>query len=160
MATEMEKEMELLLNTEKEVKIGNKKVVVHKISMLDSIKLASHLSVIATALIANSDATAKALTMLQVGDNEEEDNSNVRLLGIAQLLAILGTEGADLLGDIIEKCTNLEEEEVAQIPAEDGIDLLFEIYEVNKSFFTKLSQKLEEKVATPKKKRDTKKKKA
>ena len=160
MATEMEKEMELLLNTEKEVKIGNKKVVVHKISMLDSIKLASHLSVIATALIANSDATAKALTMLQVGDNEEEDNSNVRLLGIAQLLAILGTEGADLLGDIIEKCTNLEEEEVAQIHAEDGIDLLFEIYEVNKSFFTKLSQKLKEKVATPKTKRDTKKKKA
>ena len=160
MATEMEKEMELLLNTEKEVKIGNKKVVVHKISMLDSIKLASHLSVIATALIANSDATAKALTMLQVGDNEEEDNSNVRLLGIAQLLAILGTEGADLLGDIIEKCTNLEEEEVAKIPAEDGIDLLFEIYEVNKSFFTKLSQKLKEKVATPKTKRDTKKKKA
>lgn len=160
MATEMEKEMELLLNTEKEVKIGNKKVVVHKISMLDSIKLASHLSVIATALIANSDATAKALTMLQVGDNEEEDNSNVRLLGIAQLLAILGTEGADLLGDIIEKCTNLEEEEIAKIPAEDGIDLLFEIYEVNKSFFTKLSQKLKEKVATPKTKRDTKKKKA
>ena len=160
MATEMEKEMELLLNTEKEVKIGNKKVVVHKISMLDSIKLASHLSVIATALIANSDATAKALTMLQVGDNEEEDNSNVRLLGIAQLLAILGTEGADLLGDIIEKCTNLEEEEIDQIPAEDGIDLLFEIYEVNKSFFTKLSQKLKEKVATPQTKRDKKKKKA
>ena len=160
MATEMEKEMELLLDTEKEVKIGNKKVVVHKISMLDSIKLASHLSVIATALIANSDATAKALTMLQVGDNEEEDNSNVRLLGIAQLLAILGTEGADLLGDIIEKCTNLEEEEIDQIPAEDGIDLLFEIYEVNKSFFTKLSQKLKEKVATPQTKRDKKKKKA
>ena len=160
MATEMEKEMELLLNTEKEVKIGNKKVVVHKISMLDSIKLASHLSVIATALIANSDATAKALTLLQVGDNEEEDNSNVRLLGIAQLLAILGTEGADLLGDIIEKCTNLEEEEIDQIPAEDGIDLLFEIYEVNKSFFTKLSQKLKEKVATPQTKRDKKKKKA
>ena len=160
MSTEIEKEMELLLNTEKEVKIGNNKVVVYKISMLDSIKLASHLSVIATALIANSDATAKALTLLQVGDNEEEDNSNVRLLGIAQLLAILGTEGADLLGDIIEKCTDLEEGEVAQITAEDGIDLLFEIYEVNKSFFTKLSQKLEEKVATPKTKRDTKKKKA
>ena len=158
MSTEMDKELDLILNSEKEVKVGNKKIIVHKISMLDSIKLASHFSVIATALVSNSEATARALTMLQVSDEQEDDGgSNLRLLGIAQLFAIVGNEGADLLEDIIEKCTNLSPEEVETIPAEDGIDLLFDIYDVNKSFFTKLSQKLGERLATQTTKKDTKK---
>jgi hypothetical protein len=42
------------------------------------------------------------------------------------------------------------------ISAEDGIDLLFDIYEVNKSFFTKFMSKLQKKVGKKKGAKKTK----
>ena len=44
---------------------------------------------------------------------------------------------------------NLTDEEAEQIDVDEGIDLLFSIYEVNKGFFTKLSNKLQKKVKKP-----------
>ena len=140
-------EMELLLS-EKERKINDKRIVVKKISLLDSIRLASHLSGIATSIINNSELTASAVAKITYKDEngDVEQTNGVRMLGIAELLGVIGDEGADIVNDLIVKSTNLEDSEVEEISLEDGIDLLFDIYEVNKDFFTKLSNKLQKKV--------------
>lgn len=162
MNTETDKELDLLLNSEKELRFGNKKVIIHKISMIDSIKLASHLSVLANAVVNNSETAARALTLLKYTDTtsseEEASAGSLRLLGLAQILSLIGNEGANIIADIVEKCTNLTYEEIDNFPAEDGLDLLFEIYEVNKSFFTKFSQKLDERMQKSKKSAAKKKK--
>ena len=149
MATEKD-EMDLLIS-EKERKIGDKKVVVKKISLLNTIRLASHLSEIAGRVVQNSELAASAITKLTFSEGENEQQVNgVRLMGIVELLGIIGEDGADIVTDLIVKSTNLTDEEAEQIDVDEGIDLLFGIYEVNKGFFTKLSNKLQKKVKKPK----------
>jgi hypothetical protein len=148
MATEKD-EMDLLLS-EKERKIGDKKVVVKKISLLNTIRLASHLSEIAGRVVQNSELAASAITKLTFSEGENEQQVNgVRLMGIVELLGIIGEDGSDLVVDLITKSTNLTEEEAEEIDTDSGIELLFDIYEVNKGFFTKLSNKLQKKVKKP-----------
>ena len=71
------------------------------------------------------------------------------MMGLVELLGIIGEDGVDIVTDLIVKSTNLTDEEAEQIDVDEGIDLLFGIYEVNKGFFTKLSNKLQKKVKKP-----------
>lgn len=153
-------EMDLLL-AEQERKIGDKRVVVHKISLLDSIRLASHLSVVASNIVENSSLTASALTKITYkDDNDPEQTNGVRMLGIIEMLGVLGDSGAEVVNDLIVKSTNLTDEEVEKIDLEEGVDLLFDIYEVNKDFFTKLSNKLQKKMKKTAATKSTRTKKA
>lgn len=148
MATEKE-EMDLLL-AEKELKIGDKRVVIKRISLLNTIRLASHLSEIAGRVVQNSELSASALSKLTFNDESQAEQANaIRMMGLVELLGIIGEDGADIVTDLIVKSTNLTDEEAEQIDVDEGIDLLFGIYEVNKGFFTKLSNKLQKKVKKP-----------
>lgn len=143
---EVKDEIDLLLS-EKEVKVNNKKVIIHKISLLDSIRLTSKLSNIASKILEDSDATASALTKITFkGAKDDDTNINaIHVVGITELLAIIGEDSASLLEDVIGKTTNMSDDDIDNISAEDGIDILFDIYEVNKGFFTKFMNKLQKK---------------
>lgn len=155
----MDKEMEVLLS-EKELNIGGKRVIVKRIALLDTIRLASHISEVVSVAVNSSEAVTNALYKVAYSgnpevENETEENINgIRVTGILEILGILGDDGTNLLKDLIVKSTNLTDEEAEEIDCVDGIDLVATIFEVNKGFFGKLSNKLKEKL---KKKRSTKK---
>lgn len=155
----MDKEMEVLLS-EKELNIGGKRVIVKRIALLDTIRLASHISEVVSVAVNSSEAVTNALYKVAYSgnpevENETEENINgIRVTGILEILGILGDDGTNLLKDLIVKSTNLTDEEAEEIDCVDGIDLVATIFEVNKGFFGKLSSKLKEKL---KKKRSTKK---
>ena len=136
--------MELLLS-EQEIKVDGKTVIVHKLAMLDTIRLASQMSSLAAAIVNNSDAAANAIGKLAVNSGDANSDNAIRLIGTVEILGLVGEDAADLIQNIIVKSTNLTEDEAELISAEEGIDLLFKIYEVNKSFFKKFLQKLKEK---------------
>lgn len=150
------KEMELLLS-EQEIKVDGKTVVVHKLAMLDTIRLASQMSSIAAAIVNNSDAAANAIGKLAVNSGDLNSDNAIRLIGMVEILGLVGEDAADLIQNIVVKSTNLTEDEAELISAEEGIDLLFKIYEVNKSFFKKFLQKLKEKTQNLVKKKDEEK---
>ena len=145
--TEADKELELLLS-EKEVKFGDKDVVVKKLSMLDTIRIASNLSSVVANMMSNSDAVSGAIA--KIGFKSEDnsgDESMIRVLGFVEILGLIGDEGVDLLKSVIDKSTTLTPQEIEDIDLIDGIDLIQAIYEVNKGFFKKCGKKLEEKMA-------------
>ena len=147
----MDKEIDVLL-AEKEVTVNDKKVIVKRYSLLDTIRLAAHASSIVASVIQDSDKTASAITKLTFEGNNPTENNSIRILGLVEILGIVGEDGVSLLKELLVKSTNLDEDEV------EGIDLVFAMYEVNKGFFTKFMNKLEGKI--PKKKRATKKEKS
>jgi hypothetical protein len=138
------KEMELLLS-EQEIKVDGKVVVVHKLAMLDTIRLASQMSSLAAAIVNNSDTAANAIGKLAVNSGDANSDNAIRLIGMIEILGLVGEDAADLIQNIVVKSTNLDYDEAEAISAEEGLDLLFKIYEVNKSFFKKFLQKLKEK---------------
>lgn len=147
MSNEKEKninEMELLLS-EKEIKVDGKTVVVHRLAMLDTIRLASQMSALASAIVQNSEFASNAIGKLAINSGDENADNAIRLIGIVEILGLVGDDAADLVESIVVKSTNLTEEEAEVISAEDGIDLLFKIYEVNRNFFKKFLAKLKEK---------------
>lgn len=147
----MDKEMEVLLS-EKEIKLGEKKVIVKRIALLDTIRLASHISEVVSVAVNSSEAVTEALYKIGYqGDAESKDSSEdvltgVRITGFIEIFGILGKDGTDLLKELIVKSTNLTDDEAEQVDCVDGVDLLSAIYEVNKGFFGKLSSKLQEKL--------------
>lgn len=149
-----DKELDILL-ANKELKIGDKLVVVKRFSLLDTIRIASHLSSLAGMILNATDATATALNKIMYNPTEEgvseQTVNSIRFMGMLELIGILGEEGADLMADIIAKGTNLDRDEVEEIDAIDGVDVLFTLYEVNKGFFTKFMNKLEKKMPKAKK---------
>ena len=153
----MNKEMEVLL-AEREVTVNDKKIIVKRYSLLDTIRLAAHASSIVASVIQDSDKTASAITKLTFKGNNQIENNSIRMLGLVELLSIVGEDGVYLLKELLVKSTNLDEDEVEEIDLVDGIDLVFAMYEVNKGFFMKFMKKLEKKI--PKKKRETKKEKS
>ena len=153
----MNKEMEVLL-AEREVTVNDKKIIVKRYSLLDTIRLAAHASSIVASVIQDSDKTASAITKLTFKGNNQIENNSIRMLGLVELLSIVGEDGVYLLKELLVKSTNLDEDEVEEIDLVDGIDLVFAMYEVNKGFFMKFMKKLEKKI--PKKKRATKKEKS
>ena len=146
-----DKELDILL-ANKELKVGDKLVVVKRFSLLDTIRIASHLSSIAGMILNATDATATALNKVMYNPTEEgvseQTVNSIRFMGMLELIGILGEEGADLMADIIAKGTR---DEVEEIDAIDGVDILFTLYEVNKGFFTKFMNKLEKKMPKAKK---------
>ena len=157
----MDKEMEVLLS-EKEIKLGDRTVVVKRIALLDTIRLASHISEIVGSVMGNSalfdnavgkilysgrpvqDAEGKEIRY----ENEEtvNDINGIKVLGIVEFIGLIGDDGVDLLKDLIVKSTNLNESEIEDIDCIEGIDLISEIYTVNKSFFEKCMSKLGDKM--------------
>lgn len=136
----MDKEMELLLS-EKEVDFADKKIVVKRFSLLDTIRLASQASGVVAHILSNDEASANALTKLSFTGSTDNETNGVRIMGLLEILSILGDEGIDFIKNCISKSTNLDYEDVEKIDSVDGIDLIFAIYEVNKSFFNKLLDK-------------------
>ena len=144
MSEEKNKEMELLLS-EQEIKVDGKNVVVHKLAMLDTIRLASQMSSLAAAIVNNSEAASSAIGKLAVNSGDANSDNAIRLIGMVEILGLVGEDAADLIQNIVVKSTNLDYDEAEAISAEEGLDLLFKIYEVNKSFFKKFLQKLKDK---------------
>jgi len=149
-------EMELLLS-EQEIKVDGKTVIVHKLAMLDTIRLASQMSSLAAAIVNNSEVAANAIGKLAVNSGDINSDNAIRLIGMVEIIGLVGEDAADLIQNIIVKSTNLTEDEAELISAEEGIDLLFKIYEVNKSFFKKFLQKLKEKTQNLVEKKDEEK---
>lgn len=149
-------EMELLLS-EQEIKVDGKTVIVHKLAMLDTIRLASQMSSLAAAIVNNSEVAANAIGKLAVNSGDINSDNAIRLIGMVEILGLVGEDAADLIQNIIVKSTNLDYDEAELISAEEGIDLLFKIYEVNKSFFKKFLQKLKEKTQNLVEKKDEEK---
>lgn len=163
----MDKEMELLLS-EKEIKIGDKTVVVKRIALLDTIRLATRLSDIVGLMVRSSEAFSEAFYKISYNGRKTEDGNEVkesqndingvRALGLIEILGLVGEDGTDILKDLIVKSTNLDEREAESIDCIDGIDLLFTIFEVNKGFFEKCMNKLKEKIAKKNQKESEKEK--
>jgi len=161
----MDKEMELLLS-EKEIKIGDKTVVVKRIALLDTIRLASHISDVVGRVVNSSTLFESALgkimyngrpekdangNVIEYKDQElQEDIDNIKMYGIIEIFGIIGEDGVDVLKDLIVKSTNMSDEEVENIDCVEGIDIISTIYEVNKGFFVKCMSKLKEKLAKKK----------
>lgn len=159
----MDREMDLLLS-EKELKIGDKKVVVKRIALLDTIRLASHVSDVVSLVLKSSELFSQALYKVtynggDAGDGEkptQSDIDGVRVLGLVEMFGIIGEDGTELLKDLIVKSTNLTDKEVEEIDCISGIDIVSTIFEVNKDFFLKCMSKLKEKMSkfTKKEKED------
>lgn len=156
----MDKEMELLL-AEKELKLGNKKVVVKRLSLLDTIRLTSKISDLVSSALNESNAVGSAIGKITYtgsegsDDNAEISINSIRALGVLELIGILGEDGTELLKEFIIKSTNISDEDAENIDCLEGIELIENIYEVNKSFFVKCMSKLEKKIV--KKEKPTKK---
>ena len=150
---DLKDEMELLLS-DKEATVDGKTVVVHKISLIDSIKMTSYLSAIISNALTNIEAVNSAVAKLMFNSEDERETMQIKAVGVAELLSLVGDDAPEFVGKLIVKTTNISEDDVDNVSAEAGIDLLFDIYEVNKGFFTKFMNKLQKKVG---KKRATKK---
>lgn len=166
----MDKEMEVLLS-EKELTFGDKTVVVKRIALLDTIRLASQISEIVSQVLSNDKIFGNAMGKLLYSGRPEKDKdgndiaydgeetadeiSSIRIMGAVELIGLIGDDGIELLKSLMQKSTNLTAQELENIDCVDGIDIIAEIYEVNKSFFGKCMSKLKEKM--PKKKKGEKK---
>ena len=153
MSENNDKEMKLLLS-EKEFVIGDKTIIVKKLSILNTLRLAQQLSSIASRLVGNPDLGARALAKLTYTpkeDDSESDIAGVRLMGILELFDIAGEDIIDVIRDILVKSTNLTVAEAEELSGEKGLDIMFAIYEVNKDFFMKSLNKLKEKLPKAKK---------
>ena len=155
--SEVKNELDVLL-AEQEIKVDGKVVVVHKLAMLDTIRLASQMSSLASAIVNNSEYAASAIGKFTINSGDAVSDNAIKVIGLVEILGLVGEDAADLIQSIVTKSTNLTEEEAEQISAEEGIDLMFKIYEVNKGFFTKFLKKLQEKAKNLKETKKTTKK--
>lgn len=152
-------EMDLLL-AEREIKLGTKKFIVKKISMLNAIRLTTKLSGVVKRLMEDSEGFSRAISELSyVDENNKATTTSIRLLGFVDLVTMIGDEGVDFIKELIVKSTTMTDEDVEMITLEDSVDLIQNIYEVNEGFFTKFIAKVNEKLAGLKKKLDAEKKK-
>ena len=148
----MDKEMDVLLS-EKDVKVGDKQVVVKRIALLDTLKIASKISDIVSNVVNGSNNFDTSLAkVLFSGKTKDEDGNDIvledtqlnviRIQGVMEIVGIIGDDAIELIRTIIAKSTNLSYEEVDELDSVYGIDLLEAIFEVNKSFFEKCMSKL------------------
>ena len=149
-------ELELLIS-EKELAIGDKTVVVKKISMLDTIRIAASISDLVARVMNDTNAFSTAIAKMMYKEEMAEDGESyglgIQAAGVIELLRIIGDDGVSVIKNIIVKSTNLTGVEVEELDLVDGIDLLITIYEVNKGFFTKCGKRLQEKLGSQKEKK-------
>ena len=152
--------MDMLL-AETEIKINRQVVEVKKFPMLAGIRLTARLSKLVNKVLGDENSVNQFNTAVNAmfvdGANEAETNG-FRLFGVKTLMGLLGDDLIDIISYVISKSTNLTNDEIEDINLEEGLDLLFEIFNVNKGFFTKFSTKL--KALGTEAKKETKKKKA
>lgn len=145
-------EMDLLL-AEREIKVGTKKFIVKKISMLNAIRLTTKLSDVVKRLMEDSDSFSRAMSELSyVNEKDNRATQSIRVLGVIDLISMLGEDGVDFIKELILKSTTMEEEDVEAVSLEDSVDLIEAIYTVNEGFFTKFTKKVNEKLAALKEK--------
>ena len=145
-------EIDLLL-AEREIKVGTKKFIVKKISMLNAIRLTTKLSDVVKRLMEDSDSFSRAMSELSyVNEKDNRATQSIRVLGVIDLISMLGEDGVDFIKELILKSTTMEEEDVEAVSLEDSVDLIESIYEVNEGFFTKFTKKVNEKLAALKEK--------
>ena len=152
-----DKELELLIS-EKELEFGDKQIVVKKISMLDTIRIASSLSDIIVKVMDDSDTFSTAIAKITFESEDGEDVTPIKIMGFLELIGAVGDDGVELLKNIIVKSSNLTPAELEDIDIVDGVDLVSAVYEVNKGFFMKCGKKLMAKMEKKKQKKATKKK--
>ena len=141
-------EMELLLS-DQEVKVNGKTVTVHKFPMLAAIRITAKLSKLVGKAIKDEESASNvetAFNALILGGSDTDDSKAYLAYGIRIFMEMFGEPLVDIISDVIYKSTDLGKDDIETIDLEDGIDLLTAIYEVNKGFFTKFTNKL--KVAT------------
>lgn len=141
-------EMELLLS-DQEVEVNGKTVTVHKFPMLAAIRITAKLSKLVGKAIKDEESVSNvetAFNALILGSSDADDSKAYLAYGIRVFMEMFGEPLVDIIGDIIYKSTDLGKDEIEAIDLEEGLDLLTAIYEVNKGFFTKFTNKL--KVAT------------
>ena len=77
-------EMDLLL-AEREIKVGTKKFIVKKISMLNAIRLTTKLSGVVKRLMEDSEGFSRAISELSyVDENNKATTTSIRLLGFCR----------------------------------------------------------------------------
>jgi hypothetical protein len=152
------KEMDLLLS-EKEMSVGGKMVTVKRIALLDTIRIAAKISDLVAKVLGNPEIFDSALNKIMYRKEEasQEEINGVRMTGIIDLLGLIGDDSVDIIRYIILKSTNMTEEEVENVDCLEGVDLLTEVYKINKGFFVNCWSKLNANL-TPKKKRSKKEK--
>ncbi len=147
----MDKEMELLLS-EKEIEVGEIEVVVKRIPLLDTMRIAAKLSDVLSKVLNNTEGFNLAMYKILYNGNKdnpdetENDKMAIRITGVLELIGLAGDDAIDLLKMVILKSTNLDKENVEKLDPIGGIDLLEAIYEVNKGFFEKCMSKLKVKM--------------
>ena len=144
-------EMELLLS-DQEVKVNGKIVTVHKFPMLAAIRITAKLSKLVGKAIKDEESASNvetAFNALILGGSDTDDSKAYLAYGIRIFMEMFGEPLVDIIGDVIYKSTDLGKDDIETIDLEEGIDLLTAIYEVNKGFFTKFTNKLKE-ATTPK----------
>lgn len=145
----MDKELELL-TSEKEVTVKGKQVIVKKISMLDSIRIASGLSGVVANVLKEDSAFGAALAKITYTPEKGEDDTVIKIMGLLEMIGLIGEDGVNIIKQIISKSTTLTNKEIEDLDLLEGTDLLFDIYEVNESFFEKCGKRLQERL-NPKK---------
>ena len=105
----------------------------------------------------NADEASSAISKLTIAGDDSTAQS-VKLIGMVELISIMGEDSVDFVQDCIEFATNLTHEDIEDLDPDVGVDILMDIYEVNKGFFTKCLNKLKEVMKTDEKKEVTKKK--
>ena len=150
--------MEMLLADTHEVKINGRNIVIKKFPMLAGIRLTSKISNIVSKVVSGDEKTENfntAINALFVNGSTDADTRAFKIFG---LRVLFGDDISDIVSFVISKSTTLSDEEIEEINLEDGLDLLYEIFNVNKGFFTKFSTKL--KALSQEAQKEVKKKKA
>ena len=148
----MDKELELLIS-EKEVTVKGKQVIVKKISMLDTIRIASGLSGIVASVLKEDNAFGVALAKITYTPENGEDATVIKIMGLLEMIGLIGEDGVDMLKQVISRATTLTNQEIEDLDLLEGIDLIQDIYEVNEGFFKKCGEKLQAKMGAPQKKK-------
>lgn len=157
----MNNEMEMLLADTHEVKINGRSIVIKKFPMLAGIRLTSKISNVVSKVVSGDEKTENfntAINALFVNGSTDADTRAFKIFGLRVLFDLFGDDISDIVSFVISKSTTLSDEEIEEINLEDGLDLLYEIFNVNKGFFTKFSTKL--KALSQEAQKEVKKKKA
>ena len=150
-------EIEVLLST-REIMINGKKELVKRFSFMDTIKIASNASTVVSHALTDPTALSNAFAKLTATTEDADVSNGLRLMGIVELLSLIGEDSSDFIRDLILRATNLDTETLNDLDPDVGVELIFMIYEVNKGFFTKCLTKLKEKMPKAETKKETKKK--
>ena len=144
-------EMDILL-AEKELTFGTKRVVVKKYSLLDTVRLAASASGIVNRIVKESESFSSAISKIMINTDDSTSNG-IKIIGAIELFDLIGDDGIVFLRDAISKATTLDLDEIEELGLDEGIEVVMEIYKVNKSFFMKSMNKVKKAIPNVKPKK-------